>query len=106
MQHIEYLDERAYSLSAVFIRFAVRRRDRDSGVEAGALQAAYALRDDPDVAISDREALGELLRWLETHLETPERFNRTRSKGLTVSRHAALRGSRIQRPSISRKCTR
>jgi len=65
----------------VFIRFAVRRRDRDSGVEAGALQAAYALRDDPDVANGDREALGDVLRWFEKHLDTPERFNRTRSKG-------------------------
>ena len=65
----------------MFIRFAVRKRDRDSGVEAGALQAAYALLDDPDVAVGDREALRDGLHWLEKHLETPERFNRTRSKG-------------------------
>jgi hypothetical protein len=65
----------------VFIRFSVRKRDRDSGVEAGALQAAYELRDDPTVAVGDREALDDALLWFERHLETPERFNRTRSKG-------------------------
>ena len=65
----------------MFIRFAVRKRHRESGVEAGALQAAYALRDDPHVASGDREALADALGWLENHLETPERFNRTRSKG-------------------------
>jgi hypothetical protein len=65
----------------VFIRFSVRKRDRDSGVESGALQAAYGLRDDPSVPIGDREALAETLLWFETHLETPARFNRTTSKG-------------------------
>jgi len=65
----------------VFIRFSVRKRDRDSGVESGALRAAYGLRDDPSVPIGDREALAETLLWFETHLETPARFNRTTSKG-------------------------
>jgi len=65
----------------VFIRFSVRKRDRDSGVESGALQVAYGLRDDPSVPIGDREALAETLLWFETHLETPARFNRTTSKG-------------------------
>jgi len=42
---------------------------------------AYALRDNPDVALEDRDALREELVWFEKHLPTPTRFNRTISKG-------------------------
>jgi len=55
--------------------------DEDSQVRRGALHAAYALRDDATMSETDRGELEALLRWFENHLPTPERFNRTRSKG-------------------------
>ena len=64
-----------------FIRFALARRHADSGVEDGAFGLAYELRDSRDIDAADRELLAETLRWFEKNLETPARFNRTRSKG-------------------------
>jgi len=64
-----------------FIRFVLKRRDADSGVEEGMFQVAYKLRDSPRVEASDRAVLAETLAWFEKNLETPSRLNRTKSKG-------------------------
>jgi hypothetical protein len=64
-----------------FIRFVLARRNPDSGVEDGTFGLAYELRDSPQVEAEDRAALIENLAWFEKNLETPERFNRTKSKG-------------------------
>jgi hypothetical protein len=64
-----------------FIRFVLARRHEDSGVEDGAFGLAYELRDSRDVEVADRELLAETLSWFEKNLETPTRFNRTKSKG-------------------------
>ena len=64
-----------------FIRFALARRHPDSGVEDGTFSLAYELRDSPDVETADRHLLAETLAWFEKNLETPTRFNRTKSKG-------------------------
>ena len=64
-----------------FLRFSVSQLDIDSGVEGGLFGAAYALECSDDVQEDDRSALQELLAWFEEHLPTPERFNRTSSKG-------------------------
>lgn len=64
-----------------FIRFVLARRHEDSGVEDGAFGLAYELRDSRDVEPTDRELLAETLSWFEKSLETPTRFNRTKSKG-------------------------
>jgi hypothetical protein len=64
-----------------FIRFVVARRDPNSGVEDGTFSLAYELRDSPQVNASDRDRLAQHLAWFETHLKTPTRFNRTKSKG-------------------------
>src|SRR5262245_2052040 len=64
-----------------FIRFVLARRHEDSGVEDGAFGLAYELRDARDVEAKDRELLAETLSWFEKNLETPTRFNRTKSKG-------------------------
>jgi hypothetical protein len=63
------------------LRFVLARRDEDSGVESGPFGAAYKLRDSLDVDPGDREALSAHLAWFEENLETPSRFNRTKSKG-------------------------
>ena len=64
-----------------FLRFVVSKRHPDSGVRAGLFDLAYELRDAPDVAAEHRQSLQDELAWFEKHLETPERFNRSASKG-------------------------
>jgi hypothetical protein len=64
-----------------FIRFVVARRHPDSGVEDGTFTLAYELRDSPQVNAADRDLLAQNLAWFEKNLETPTRFNRTKSKG-------------------------
>jgi hypothetical protein len=64
-----------------FVRFVLTSRHPDSGVEDGIFGAAYELRDDRNVDVAERARLSDALQWFEEHLRTPERFNRTRSKG-------------------------
>lgn len=64
-----------------FMRFVLARRDPDSGVEAGVFSAAYDLRASKHLSPEDRTSLEDALSWFETNLQTPERFNRSRSKG-------------------------
>ncbi len=64
-----------------FIRFIQSRRHPESGVEDGLFGLAYELRDSPRVEVEDRVALADALTWFAKHLETPSRFNRTKSKG-------------------------
>ena len=63
------------------IRFVVAELNPESGVEDGIFGLAYELRDSPEVDISDRDLLAQNLAWFEKNLETPSRFNRTKSKG-------------------------
>lgn len=65
----------------MYVRFVVDAIDDDSQVRGGILQAAYALRDEGEMLKDDRETLDALLRWCTAQLSTPDRFNRTRSKG-------------------------
>jgi hypothetical protein len=64
-----------------FIRFVLAQQHPDSGVEDGTFRLAYKLRDSAHVEASDRSVLAEQLTWFEKNLETPARFNRTKSKG-------------------------
>lgn len=64
-----------------FIRFVPARRHPESGVEDGTFGLAYELRDSPSVEAADRSLLAETLAWFERNLETPARFNRSKSKG-------------------------
>jgi hypothetical protein len=52
-----------------------------SGVDDGLFGLAYKLRDDSGVEEKDRDSLKQPLSWLEGNLPTPERFNRSKSKG-------------------------
>jgi cytochrome c peroxidase len=65
----------------MFIRFVLARRHPDSGVEDGTFGLAYELKESPHVEAADRNQLAEALAWFEKNLETPTRFNRTKSKG-------------------------
>src|SRR5262245_54736124 len=64
-----------------FIRFVLTSRDSDSEVAVGIFTIAYKLRDSADVNASDRKLLAETLEWFGKNLDTPARFNRSRSKG-------------------------
>ena len=64
-----------------YIRFVLARRHRDSEVQDGLFGLAYELRNSSDLATGDRELLAETLTWFGKNLETPTRFNRTKSKG-------------------------
>ena len=64
-----------------FIRFVVARRHPDSEVEDGAFTLAYELRRSVHVDAVDQDLLADDLAWFERNLETPARFNRTKSKG-------------------------
>jgi len=66
---------------AVYVRFVVDAIDDDSQVRGGILQAAHAMRDEGEMLEPDREKLEALLSWFTSQLNTPDRFNRTRSKG-------------------------
>src|SRR6185295_1451274 len=62
-------------------RFIVSSRNADSGVAEGLLSRAYSLRAARDVTPDDRQSIDAILTWFENNLSTPERFNRTTSKG-------------------------
>ena len=64
-----------------FLRFVTARTDSDSGVEAGVFDIAYSLRDAASIPPGDRDFLKEHLAGFEQHLRTPDRFNRSGSKG-------------------------
>jgi hypothetical protein len=64
-----------------FLRFILPRRHADSGFEDGLFGLAYKLCEDPGVNGEHRRSLRKSLVWLEKHLPTPKRFNRSKSKG-------------------------
>jgi hypothetical protein len=64
-----------------FIRFVLAKRHPESGFHDGVFRVAYQLCDDTDVSDADRRSLRELIDWFEKKLATPDRFNRSRSKG-------------------------
>jgi len=65
----------------IVLRFVLLRSHPDTGVEDGIFDAAYELRDNARISISDRRLLEDLLSWFEANLGAPARFNRTSSKG-------------------------
>lgn len=64
-----------------YLRFVVPEADTESGVAMGLFGAAYALKDCGAVSGEHRQVLRELLTWFTEHLATPDRFNRTSSRG-------------------------
>jgi hypothetical protein len=64
-----------------FIRFVIAKPHPDSGVNNGVFEPAYRLREDPSLGQNDRRILDEVLDWFDKHLASPDRFNRSKSKG-------------------------
>jgi len=63
------------------LRFLSGRSHPDTGMEEGIFCAAGDLRDCTLISVSDRQLLESLLSWFAANLATPERFNRSKSKG-------------------------
>ena len=61
-----------------------------SGVEEGLFRTAYRLRDSSGVEDEDRRLLTEVLCWFEKNLVTPDRFNRSKSKGFYKRRSRGI----------------
>jgi cytochrome c peroxidase len=66
---------------ADFLRFVGSKMDADSGFNAGPFELAYGLRGDSSIDEADRQLLNDAIAWFEKFLPTPDRFNRSRSKG-------------------------
>ena len=64
-----------------YIRFVVTTGHRQSRVESGIFTVAHALRDNPDIDPEHCASLERELAWFDKHLASPDRFNRSRSKG-------------------------
>jgi len=64
-----------------FIRFVFRTANPRSGLAVGLFRLARQLREDSTVDEHDRRVLAEHLEWFTRNLPTPDRFNRSTSKG-------------------------
>ena len=64
-----------------FLRFVLLGQHPDSGARDGVFGAAYQLSQSGALTEAQRRELDDLLQWFEEHLDTPTRFNKTRSKG-------------------------
>lgn len=65
----------------MFLRFIVLRTSEASGVRDGLFGTAYDLHNSSSLAADDQHELADLLNWFDSNLTTPDRFNRTKSKG-------------------------
>ncbi len=64
-----------------YLRFVLPRKHPASGVRDGIFGAAYELSDNGALPEAQREEIRTLLRWFESNVDMPDRFNRTQSKG-------------------------
>jgi hypothetical protein len=65
----------------VYLRFVVQRVTEGSAYREGVFQTAYDLCESDVIPDPDRQAISDLLEWFRRNLPTPDRFNRTTSKG-------------------------
>lgn len=65
----------------MLVRFVLRRSNHESGSRDGFFSAAYELAETDSIGEAQRILLNEKLSWFEQNLSTPERFNRSKSKG-------------------------
>jgi putative lipoic acid-binding regulatory protein len=65
----------------LYLRFVLQKTNDASGVREGLFPTAYALHREGHLPPEDLHEVAELLQWFERNLATPDRFNRTTSKG-------------------------
>lgn len=67
---------------SALVRFVVPTIiDRESQTATGVVHVAHNVVDDIRTSDEIRRELSAALQWLEDHLDVPNRFNRTKSKG-------------------------
>jgi len=64
-----------------FIRFVLNTPHPDTGVADGVFGLAYKLLKGAGLENVERGQLREAVEWFEQNLPTPDRFNRSKSKG-------------------------
>jgi hypothetical protein len=64
-----------------FLRFTLLRKNADSGMADGLFSGAYELAESQNLEKNDRVSLEELLLWFRGHLNVPDKFNTSKSKG-------------------------
>lgn len=85
--HVPMTDEEPTEPTAAgtdeFVRFVVpSRTHRESQTAIGVVAMAYELSRSPDVSTPLQTELTKWLDWIEKNVDVPDRFNRTKSKGL------------------------
>jgi hypothetical protein len=82
---------------SVYIRFAIHRKNEDSGRALGIFHAAMDLRDFGEIEPWERNLLLELRDWFNENLEAPDRFtaskppyNRKQSKAISWFKDTAV----------------
>jgi hypothetical protein len=58
----------------MYLRFAIARKDEDSGRGLGIFHAAGDLRDYGDLEMWEANLLADIREWFNQHLEKPDRF--------------------------------
>ncbi|QLQ18975.1 MAG: hypothetical protein HZT43_10250 [Exiguobacterium profundum] len=74
----------------MYIRFVTERRTAHGARREGFLQACYEAVEAEDTPENIVSELQTLIKWFETNLVTPPRFNRTNSKGAYRRKGTAL----------------
>lgn len=64
-----------------FVRFVLTTPHPDTGVADGVFTLAYELMRGAELEKIEREQLRETVQWFDKNLHSPDRFNRSRSKG-------------------------
>ena len=65
----------------MFVRFVIPSTIDVSDSRAGLFTVAYELRRSGDLPDYELEQLSEILDWFDDHLDAPDRFSRSKSKG-------------------------
>jgi hypothetical protein len=63
----------------MYLRFAIARKDEESGRGVGIFHAARDLREDGDVEPWEASRLEEIRDWFNRHLERPDRFSSSKN---------------------------
>ena len=75
-------EERRVEGHGEFVRFVVPgRTHRESQTAIGVVAMAYELSRSPEINEQLQAELSRWLTWIEKHVDVPDRFNRTKSKG-------------------------
>jgi len=65
----------------MYLRFIVSSRNHESQVRNGLFNAAWNLRERDHLPAEDEARLAAHFAWFDAHMNMPDRFNRTKSKG-------------------------